>query len=445
MLQTLRVAWKTPELRKKILFTLWIILIFRMGSVITVPFLNPGEVLTWINQSRGTGNFFEYLNIITGGSLSKATIFSLSITPYINASIIIQLLTFAIPALSRLQHEGEEGRKRISQITMVLTICLSIFMSYAYYRTLFNIRNSETGERAVIYSDGGFAQIFSGIVICACFIAGSSLIVWLGNRCSKKGLGSGVSVILFAGIVARYPTDIIVLYEQFKSEPTRFIYLIPIVAIVFIGMIATVVLMNSAERRIPINYAKRVVGRKQYGGQSTYMPMKLLMSGVMPIIFAMSFMSLPSTIQLWKPIDDLELANPTTFYGWFCWVFSPRHWPYAFMYLLLIILFNYFYVSMQYNPTEIANNLRQNNGAIPGIRPGKPTADYLTKVMSKITFVGAIFLGFVAIFPMFFSKIPGLETLSMGGTSMLIVVNVAIDTIRQLESQMIVRSHKGFL
>lgn len=438
MLQTLRVAWRTPELRKKILFTLWIILIFRIGHVVTVPFLDPNAVLDWIEQSRNTGNFLEYLNIITGGSLSRASVFSLSVTPYINASIIIQLLTFAIPPLSRLQSEGEEGRKRLSQITMVLTICLSVFMSYAYYRTLLSSAN------AIIYSGGGFPQIFSGIVICASFIAGSTLIVWLGNRCSKKGLGSGISIILFAGIVARYPTDLGVLYTQFRNEPTRFIYLIPITAVVFLAMVAAVVLMNSAERRIPINYAKRVVGRKQYGGQSTYMPMKLLMSGVMPIIFAMSFMSLPSTIQLWKGTPE-DIGNPHTLYGWFCWIFSTRNWPYAIMYMLLIILFNYFYVSMQYNPTEIANNLRQNNGAVPGIRPGKPTADFLTKVMSKITFVGAIFLGFIAIFPIFFSRIPGLETLSMGGTSMLIVVNVALDTIRQLESQMIVRSHKGFL
>jgi preprotein translocase subunit SecY len=225
------------------------------------------------------------------------------------------------------------------------------------------------------------------------------------------------------------------------ADQSRFIIIIPVVALVFLGMVTLIVLMNSAERRVPINYAKRVVGRKQYGGQSTFMPIKVLMSGVMPIIFAMSFMSLPSTIQLWKGVP----TEPEGFYYWFCWAFSTQNWPYAVMYMILIVLFNYFYVSMQYNPIEIANQLRQNNGAIPGIRPGQPTANYLQKILSKITFVGALFLGFVAIFPIFFSRIDGLQTLTMGGTSMLIVVNVALDTIRQLESQMIMRTHKGFL
>jgi preprotein translocase subunit SecY len=427
-------AWKSPELRKKLLFTLWIIVLFRIGSVITVPFLDSDIVKTWMDSKASGGNFLEYLNVISGGSLSKASIFSLSITPYINASIIIQLLVFAIPALERLQHEGDEGRKRIAQITTILTMALSAFMSFAYYLTLKN------GANAVTYTEGG-AGIFTGFVICACFVAGSSLIVWMGNLVNKKGVGNGISIILFAGIIARYPTDIGVLWSEFMADKSRYIIIMPLVGIVFIGMVTVIVLMNSAERRVPINYAKRVVGRKQYGGQSTFMPIKVLMSGVMPIIFAMSFMSLPSTIQLWK-------GDPTSthgFYYWFCWSFNMQNWPYAVMYLILIVLFNYFYVSMQFNPIEIANQLRQNNGAIPGIRPGQPTANYIQRILSKITFVGALFLGFVAIFPIFFSRIDGLQTLTMGGTSMLIVVNVALDTVRQLESQMIMRTHKGFL
>jgi preprotein translocase subunit SecY len=432
-------AWKNPELRKKLIFTLWIIVLFRIGSVITVPFLDSDVVKSWMDQKASGGNFLEYLNVISGGSLSKASIFSLSITPYINASIIIQLLVYAIPPLERLQHEGDEGRKRIAQITTVLTMALSVFMSFAYYLTLKNI-TTETGERAVTYITGS-SGLFAAFVICGCFVAGSSLIVWLGGLVTKKGVGNGISIILFAGIIARYPTDIGVLWSEFMADQSRFIIILPMVGLVFLAMVTLIVLMNSAERRVPINYAKRVVGRKQYGGQSTFMPIKVLMSGVMPIIFAMSFMSLPSTIQLWKGVP----TEPHGFYYWFCWAFSTDHWPYAIMYLILIVLFNYFYVSMQYNPIEIANQLRQNNGAIPGIRPGQPTATYIQKILSKITFVGALFLGFIAIFPIFFSQIRGLETLTMGGTSMLIVVNVALDTVRQLESQMIMRTHKGFL
>ncbi|GHU52258.1 preprotein translocase subunit SecY [Clostridia bacterium] len=433
MFQTLKMAWKSPELRKKLLFTLWIIVVFRIGSVITVPFIDPDMVKTWMDSNASNGNFLEYLNIISGGSLSKASIFALSITPYINASIIIQLLVFAIPPLERLQHEGDEGRKRIGQITTVLTMALAAFMSFAYYVTLKN-------ANAVSFTEGGNG-VFVAFVICGCFVAGSSLIVWLGGLVTKKGVGNGISIILFAGIVARYPSDIGVLWSEFLANKSRYIVIMPIVAIVFIGMITIIVLMNSAERRIPINYAKRVVGRKQFGGQSTFMPIKVLMSGVMPIIFAMSFMSLPSTIQLWKGVP----TSTHGFYYWFCRAFSMQSWSYAVMYMILIVLFNYFYVSMQYNPVEIANQLRQNNGAIPGIRPGQPTAHYIQRILSKITFVGALFLGFIAIFPIFFSRIEGLETLTMGGTSMLIVVNVALDTVRQLESQLIMRTHKGFL
>jgi preprotein translocase subunit SecY len=389
-----------------------------------------------MDQKATGGNFLEFLNVMSGGSLAKASIFSLSIQPYINASIIIQLLVYAIPPLERLQHEGDEGRKRINQITMFLTLGLAAFMSYAYYLTLRRSMGAVT-----LYNNTG-TDIFVAFVICLTFVAGSTLIVWLGNQVGKKGVGNGISIILFAGIIARYPTDIGILISEFQANPSRYTIIIPIVGLVFLAMVTIVVLFNSAERRIPINYAKRQIGRRQYGGQSTYLPIKVLMSGVMPIIFAVSFMSLPSIIQMWKGVPD---GTTRDFYYWFNWVFNTQNWTYAVLYAILIILFNYFYVSMQYNPVEIANQLRSNNGTIPGIRPGKPTSDYISKVISKITLVGALVLAFIAIFPIFFSRVEGLESISMGGTSLLIVVNVALDTVRQLESQMTMRTHKGFL
>ena len=286
MFETIRNAWKVAEIRKKLLFTLLIIIIFRFGSALTVPFLELSKVQSWMDQNATGGNFLEYLNVLTGGALSKATIFSLSITPYINASIIMQLLTYAIPPLERLQSEGEEGRKRINQITAIVSLGLSIFMSIAYYFTLKNMG-------AVEYTEG-FQGVFAAVVISACFVAGAMLVVWMGNRINDKGIGNGISMILFAGIVARFPTDVGTLVSLTKETPSKYLFVSIAIAIVFIVMIGFVVFMNESERRIPIQYAKRVVGRKQYGGQSTHIPVKVCMSGVMPIIFAMAFMSLPS-------------------------------------------------------------------------------------------------------------------------------------------------------
>ncbi|MCM1132106.1 MAG: preprotein translocase subunit SecY [Ruminococcus flavefaciens] len=435
MFQTLKRAWSVPEIRKKLLYTLLMIIIFRFGSAVSVPFLDTSVVSSWMEQNATNGNFLEYLNTITGGALSQATLFSLSITPYINASIIMQLLTYALPPLERLRDEGEEGRKKLNKITAAVALALSIFMGFAYYLTL------KSQMQAVKYTSG-WEMYFSAVVIIACFVAGSSFVVWMGNRISDKGIGNGVSIILFAGIAARFPVDAGHLVSLIKQEPSKYLF-VTIGYLVFIVFeFAFIVFMNESERRIPIQYAKRVVGRKQYGGQKTHIPVKVMMSGVMPIIFAMSFMSLPQTIQLFAGVPE----TTTGFYYHFCKFFSTTSWSYAVLYFILIIAFNYFYVSIQYNPVEIANNLRQSNGGIPGIRPGKPTSDYIQRVLSKIALVGAVFLGIIAIIPIFFGMFDeNLRTLSMGGTTILIAVSVALETTRTLESQLMMRHHKGFL
>ncbi|MCC8111820.1 MAG: preprotein translocase subunit SecY [Ruminococcus sp.] len=440
MFKTLRDAMGIPEIRKKILYTLLMLLVFRLGSAVVVPFLDTSIVSTWMEENATSGNFLEYLNIITGGALSQATVFSLSITPYINASIIMQLLTYAIPPLERMRDEGEEGQKKLNRITAAISLALSAFMSYAYYLTLKNSMD------AVIDGDSTEANVFIGFIIVLSFIAGTSIVVWMGNRINDKGIGNGISMILFAGILARFPSMAGTLWELTLNEPQQYFFESLAVLVLFIIMIAFIVFMNAAERRIPIQYAKRVVGRKQYGGQSTHIPIKVCMSGVMPIIFAMSFMSLPSTIELFKSTYTDPTGFWQKFYNGFINFFNTTSWTYAVVYFVLIIAFNYFYVSMQYNPVEIANNLRQNNGGIPGIRPGKPTSDYIQRVLSKITLVGAFFLGIIAILPIAITWIDGnLSSLAMGGTTVLIVVSVALETVRTLESEMMMRHHKGFL
>lgn len=434
MFKTFRNAWKVPELRNKILYTLLIILIFRIGCHVPVPFMDPEAVQSMFAE----GNFLSYMNILSGGALSQGTLFSLSIQPYINASIIVQLLTYALPPLENLQKEGESGRKKLQKITSFVSLGIALVMAYAYYLTLRN-------NHALTYTSG-FAGAFAGAVIVLAFVAGASLVVWLGNRVNEKGIGNGISIILFAGIVSRGPGAIVNMFINASKNKHLYI-VIPFVLLVFVAMIGFIVFMNESERRIPIQYAKRVVGRKQYGGQNTHIPIKIAMSGVMPIIFAMAIMSLPSTLRMF--INPDNTANPDgfwhRFYVGFLNFFSYNSPWYAILYFLLIIAFNYFYVSMQYNPIEIANNLRQNNGGIPGIRPGKPTSDYIQRVLGKITLVGAFFLGVIAILPIFTSlAIKGLN-ISMGGTSILIVVSVVLETVRTLESQMMMRHHKGFL
>ena len=427
MFQTIRNAWAIPETRKKLFYTLLIIVIFRIGSAIPVPFLEPSALKSMIESS---GDFLGYLDIMTGGSFANATLFAMSITPYINASIIIQLLTVAIPPLERMSKEGEEGRKKIAKITRYTTFILALLQGVAYY---FLARNSN----AVRYTDGA-SGIFTAIVIVVTFVAGTAVIVWLGERINEKGIGNGISIILFAGIISRGPSMIGTLITYWNMNNPLYYVLIPLVVLVFILMIAFIVLMTNAERRIPVQYAKRVVGRKMYGGQNSHIPIKVSMSGVMPIIFASAFVSIPGTIAaFFRPAEG-------SFWKGFLNVFNYTSIWYGIIYFILIIGFNYFYVAIQYNPIEIANNLRKNSGAIPGIRPGKPTSDFISKVLSKITFVGAIFLGIIAIFPIIFTNISGINV-AIGGTSILIVVGVALETMRTLESQITMRHHKGFL
>ena len=430
MFEVFRNAWKITDLRKKILYTLLIILIFRFGASIFVPYLNPEAIKNMI----GDGNLLSFWDQMTGGSLSNGTLFAMSITPYINASIIIQLLTVAIPPLERLSKEGDEGRKKINKINKFVALGLGIVQSIAFY---FALRNAG----AVTYDNGGFEDVMAAITICACFTAGASLIVWLGDQINEKGIGNGISMILFAGIVARMPEDIIGLFKQIQLEDTKSIILVPLILVIYIAMIALVVLMTNAERKIPVQYAKRVVGRKMYGGQSSYIPIKVAMAGVMPIIFAMSIMSLPSTICFFFGIT----GKGNSFWDGFVRLFSSTSWLYAVLYFLLIVAFNYFYIAIQYNPVEIANNLKKNNGAIPGYRPGQPTAEFIKNSLSKISLIGAIFLAFIAIFPIIFTNVTGISGLSLGGTTILILVGVALETVRSLESQMMMRHHKGFL
>ena len=444
MFETFRNAWKNEDLRKRILFTIFIIVIYRIGSVfVPVPFLD-GEILKLMLEQNG-GSILSYMDILSGGSLANATVFALSITPIINAQIIMQLLTYALPPLERLSKEGETGRKRIQKITDFVAIGIALLQGFGYYVIMRNYG-------AVQYVGGGEGA-FAMVVIIACFVAGSSIVVWLGNQINEFGLGNGISLILFAGIIARGPSELLKLITLVKTDMQN-IFLVLGIIVVFVLMIAFVVFMNSSERRIPIQYAKRVVGRRQYGGQSTHIPIKVAATGVMPIIFAMTFMSIPQTLTfIWDPMviaQKPELTGLEEFYLKFLNFFNSNAIGYAIIYFLLIIAFNYFYVSMSFNPVEIANGLRQSNGGIPGIRPGKPTSDYIARVLSHITLVGAFFLGIIAILPIVTQNIlraMGVAdvNIAMGGTSVLIIVSVALDLVRTLESQLMMRHHKGFL
>jgi preprotein translocase subunit SecY len=429
MFQVFRNAFKIPDLRKKLLYTLMIIVIFRIGAAIPVPFLDANALKDMVS---GGGNFLGYIDVLTGGAFASATIFAMSITPYINASIIIQLLTVAIPALERMQKEGEEGRKKLNKITRFTTIVLGLTQATAYY---FLVRN-KGAIKAELTS--GWDGWFAAIVIILVFTAGTALIMWLGEQVNEKGIGNGISIILFAGIISRGPSAIGSLVMLLQQGSAKNYILVPLIVIIFIAIISFIIIMTNAERRIPVQYAKRVVGRKQYGGQSSHIPIKVSMSGVMPIIFASSLMSIPGTISSFAP------PKAGTFFASFMKAFDYTGWIYAVLYFFLIIAFNYFYVAIQYNPIEISNNLRKNNGGIPGIRPGKPTSDFISKVLSKITLVGALFLGAIAIFPIIFTGMSGIN-IALGGTTVLIIVGVALETMRTLESQMMMRHHKGFL
>ncbi len=430
MFETLRNAWKIEDLRKKILYTLMILVIFRIGSVIPAPYLDPSAVQSMIGSG---GNLLGYLDVLTGGSFSNATVLALSISPYITSSIVIQLLSIAIPALERLAKEGADGRKKLNKITRYTTVGLALIQGIAYY---FMFRNMH----AVTYRDG-FSGVFAAIVIVSVLVAGASVVVWLGECINEKGIGNGISMILFAGIISRGPDTVarMVAYLQLGIQgETKYLFFVPLIIVIFVALIMFIVVMNNAERRIPVQYAKRMVGRKMYGGQSTHIPIKVSMSGVMPIIFASSLLSIPGTI---KGFVD---PNATTTLGKVLGWFDYNRLPYAIIYFILIIAFNYFYVAVQYNPLEISNNLRKNNGTIPGYRPGKPTSDFIARVISKVTLLGALFLGAIAILPIIIGMVTNMN-IALGGTTIIIVVGVALDTVRQLESQMMMRHYKGFL
>lgn len=435
MFNTIRNAWRIPDLRKKILYTLLIIIVFRFGSVIPAPFLDA-SALSELMASAGENSALGYINMLTGGAFSYASLFAMGITPYINSSIIMQLLTIAIPLLERMAKEGEEGRKKIATITRYVTVILGLIQGVAYY---FYLRS----QGIVEYTDG-FAGVFVAFVIVLTFTAGTALIMWMGEQINDKGVGNGISIILFAGIVARLPVTFGTVWQYMQlgmesaSTAGQYLVLAPLFVVLFLVVIWVIVFMNEAERRIPVQYAKKVVGRKMYGGQSTFLPVKVAMSGVMPVIFASSILAIPQFIQFfWNPSEGFGRALLDAF--------SSSGWLYVVLYFFLILMFAYFYMSIQYNPLEMANNLRQSNGTIPGIRPGKPTADFIAKILSKVTLIGALFLAFVALVPIIYTNVTGMYGLSMGGTSIIIIVGVALETVKQLESQMMLRHYKGFL
>ena len=453
MLTTIRNAWKIPELRNKILFTIFALLIFRLGAAIPVPYINGAQLETYLTAQSGT--ILGLMNAMSGSAFSMATLFALSVQPYINSSIIIQLLTVAIPALERLAKEGgEEGRKKIASITRYTTVAIGLLQGFGYY-TLIN-------SYGLVETDG-LPAIWVGLVIVLSFTAGSAFLMWLGEQITEFGIGNGISILLFAGIVSRFPRmvgDIITglghhnhpLTDEMKaslSETQIAAYenaalapwMVPVIIIGMLALVVFIVFISNAERRLPVQYAKRVVGRKMYGGQSTHIPIEVNMSGVMPIIFAQSIASLPATIG--------AFAGWTTtsggFGGGLMNLFDTTKPFYSILYFLLIVGFSYFYATMQFNPIEVANNLKKNGGFIPGFRPGKPTADFIMKVLNKITMFGALYLSVVAIAPIITGNLVSYNSLAIGGTSVIIVVGVALETVKQMEAQMLMRHYKGFL
>ena len=440
MIQTIKNAWKIPELRKKIMFTVFALLIFRLGSAVPVPFVNTTLLGNYLNNMSGT--IFGLMNAMSGGAFATATVFALGVQPYINSSIIIQLLTVAIPALERLQKEGgEEGRKKIAAITRYTTVAIALLQGFGYY-TLIKANG--------LLNLGGMNGVWAGIVIVVSFTAGSAFIMWLGEQITEFGIGNGISIILFAGIVSRVPSMVQTLWLGVTNNISGIsgdnVFSLPWwgAVLIVVGMLAIVVFIvfiSNAERRLPVQYAKRVVGRKMYGGQSSHIPLKVNMSGVMPIIFAQSIASLPATIGAFAGWD----TTTEGFGGGLMRVFDTAGLLYSVIYFLLILGFSYFYSTMQFNPIEVANNLKKNGGFIPGFRPGKPTADFIHKVLNKITLFGALYLSVIAIAPIITQNLTGARNLAIGGTSIIIVVSVALETMKALEAQMLMRHYKGFL
>ncbi len=429
MIETLRNAWKIPELRKKIMFTVFILLIYRLGNAVPVPNVDVDALSTYFNQTLSNTVLGLY-NAMSGSAFSRATVFALSIQPYINSSIIMQLLCIAIPALERMQKDGgEEGRKKIASITRYVTVALGLIMGFAYYVMLNNYG---------LLTNSGF---WPGLVIVLTFTAGSAFLMWLGEQITEFGIGNGISIILFASIVSRVPSTVSTGIESILDGSLN-IFLAILLILGALVLVVFIVFVNDAERRIPVQYAKRVVGRKMYGGQSTHLPIKVNMSGVMPVIFAQSIASLPATIAAF-----IYGANTpdSGFGGVVMWIINTNGVVYTIVYFLLIIAFGYFYAAIQYNPVEIANNLKKNGGFIPGFRPGRPTAEFIQKVINKIVLFGSLYLSVVCILPIIVGNIIGNSTLAIGGTSVIIVVGVALETAKALEAQMLMRNYKGFL
>ena len=427
MFKTLRNAWSIPELRKKLIFTILILLIYRVGSAVPVPFVDFDMMSQYFDESL-SDTILGLYNAMSGSAFSQASVLALGIQPYINASIIIQLLTVAIPALERMAKEqGEIGKKKIERITRYTTIAIGLLLGFAYYTMI-----KSTDYNILLTT--GLPKALEAIVIILSFAAGACLVMWLGEQINEHGIGNGISVILFANIVAGFPSML-----GYLTNSSVFQWWIAIIiAVVAVLLVVFIVYVNDAERRIPIQYAKRVVGRKVYGGQSTNLPIKVSMSGVMPVIFAQSIVSVPATLY--------------TFFGWnmesglYKNVFASTGWVYVVLYGLLIFFFSWFYSTIQYDPTEISNNLKKNGGFIPGFRPGKPTADFIKKVIGKILIFGAVYLTIVALLPMIGNIVlPNLKYLAIGGTSVIIVVGVALETVKALEAQMMMRHYKGFL
>ena len=427
MIQTIRNAWKVPELRGKLLFTVFALLIFRLGAAIPVPFIDTHQLSAYM-QSQST-SIFSLLNVMSGDAFAQATLFALSIQPYINSSIIIQLLTIAIPALERLQKEGgEEGKKKLAAITRYATVAIALIQAFGYY--------------TLIHYYGLVAEgIWPAVVIVTAFVAGSAFLMWLGEQITEFGIGNGISIILFAGIVARGPAMVSTMISgvtTWASGATGETALrlhpafIPLILAGMLLLVAFIVFMDNSERRIPVQYAKRVVGRKMYGGQSSHLPIKVNMSGVLPIIFAQTIATIPNTIGMFVPDAHVEGT------GWynFLEVFKPTGLVYSIVYFLLIVAFSYFYNTIQFNPIEVANNLKKNGGFVPGFRPGKPTSDFLSKVVSRLTMFGALYLAVVALLPTIVGNIMVAlgsnagQSLAIGGTSVIIVVGVALETVK---------------
>ena len=453
MIETIRNAWKVPELKKKILFTVFALLIFRLGAVIPVPYVNTDALGQYLDAMSGT--IFGLLNAMSGNAFAMATVFALGIQPYINSSIIVQLLTVAIPALERLAKEGgEEGKKKIAAITRYATVAIALLQGFGYFTLL---------RTNGFLTTGSLSMVWVGIVIVACFTAGSAFVMWLGEQITEFGIGNGISIILFAGIIARLPSAVTSMasgvstwntlrdetvtaamdaatLESYKAAALH-PAMIPVVVIGAVLLVVFVVFISNAERKIPVQYAKRVVGRKMYGGQSSHIPMKVNMSGVMPVIFAQAIASLPATIGAFLG----KTSESGGFWGGFLNLFNPTGLFYIVFYFVLILGFSYFYSAIQFNPIEIANNLKKNGGFIPGFRPGKPTADFITKVLNKLTLFGALYLSIIAILPIVTGNLSGMSSLGIGGTSVIIVVGVALETVKAMEAQMMMRHYKGFL